>query len=55
MAEYPAITVPMGYEEDGKPKGLTFISGRLKEKMLLEWAYVYEQATKHRKIPEDFN
>ena len=55
VAEYPAITVPMGYEADGKPKGLTFISGRLKEKMLLEWAYVYEQATKHRKAPEDFN
>jgi len=55
VAEYPAITVPMGYTQDGEPKGLTFISTRLREKMLLEWAYAYEQATKHRKAPQDFN
>jgi amidase len=55
VAEYPALTVPMGYTADGEPKGLTLIAGRLKEKMLLEWAYVYEQATKHRRAPVDFN
>jgi amidase len=52
VAEYPAITVPMGYTKEGKPKGLTFIAKRLQEKMLLEWAYVYEQASKARKAPE---
>ncbi|MDO1501152.1 amidase family protein [Winogradskyella maritima] len=54
VAEYPAITVPMGYDEDGEPKGLTFISIRLREKQLLEWAYVYEQASKARKAPTLF-
>ncbi|WP_411895396.1 amidase family protein [Winogradskyella sp. A2] len=52
VAEYPAITVPMGYTKEGKPKGLTFIAKRLQEKMLLEWAYVYEQASKARKAPK---
>ncbi|WP_204346173.1 amidase family protein [Psychroserpens algicola] len=55
VAEYPALTVPMGYTEEGVPKGLTFISSRLREKQLLEWAYVYEQASKMRKAPESYN
>jgi amidase len=55
VAEYPAITVPMGYTEKGEPKGLTIISKRLREKQLLEWAYTYEKATNHRRAPEGFN
>jgi amidase len=55
VAEYPALTVPMGYTSDGKPKGLTFIGKRLQEKFLLEWAYVYEQASKARVAPQDYN
>jgi len=55
VAEYPAITVPMGYTEDGVPKGLTFISSRLREKQILEWAYVYEQGSKMRKAPVNYN
>jgi amidase len=54
-AEYPAITVPMGYTKEGRPKGLTFISTRLREKQLLEWAYVYEQASKMRVAPKNYN
>ncbi|MHA7842874.1 MAG: amidase family protein [Winogradskyella sp.] len=55
VAEYPAITVPMGYTDKGVPKGLTFIAKRLQEKQLLEWAYVYEQASKARVVPKDYN
>lgn len=55
VAEYPALTVPMGYTGDGVPKGLTFIGKRLQEKQLLEWAYVYEQASKARVAPKDYN
>ena len=55
VAEYPALTVPMGYTEEGVPKGLTFISSRLHEKQLLEWAYVYEQASKMRRSPRNYN
>ncbi|TXE15978.1 amidase [Psychroserpens burtonensis] len=55
VAEYPAITVPMGYTDEGVPKGLTFISSRLTEKQLLQWAYVYEQASKMRIAPINYN
>ncbi len=55
VAEYPAITVPMGYTGEGAPKGLTFIGKRLQEKLILEWAYVYEQASKARVAPKDYN
>jgi amidase len=54
-AEYPALTVPMGYQESGRPRGLTFISKPLKERDLLEWAYVYEQASKMRVPPKNYN
>jgi amidase len=55
VAEYPALTVPMGYDNNGVPKGLTFISNPLSEKQLLEWAYAYEQASKMRKKPKNYN
>lgn len=55
VAEYPAITVPMGYTNEGEPKGITFIAKRLQEKQLLQWAYVYEQASKARKSPKNYN
>jgi amidase len=55
VAQYPAITVPMGYETNGKPKGLTFIGSRLSEKQLLEYAYAYEQASKMRKAPKNYD
>jgi amidase len=55
VAEYPAITVPMGYTDKGVPKGLTFISKPLTEHVLLQWAYVYEQASKMRVSPKNYN
>jgi amidase len=54
VAEYPAMTIPMGYNSDGEPKGLTIIARPLQEKFLLQWAYAYEQASKMRQIPEDY-
>lgn len=54
-AEYPALTVPMGYQDNGRPRGLTFISKPLSEKSLLEWAYVYERASKKRIAPVNYN
>jgi amidase len=55
VAEYPAITVPMGYAENGAPKGLTFIARPNQEKNLLKWAKSYEQVSKKRIPPEDYN
>lgn len=54
-AEYPALTVPMGYDSSGKPKGLTFIAKPFQENELLKWAYVYEQASKMRKTPKNYD
>jgi len=50
ISGYPHITVPMGYVHH-LPVGLSFFSGRLQEGTLIEAAYSYEQATKHRKAP----
>lgn len=55
VAEYPALTVPMGYTSKGKPKGLTFIGKPLSEKRLLQWAYIYEQVSKRRQAPKNYN
>ena len=40
----------MGYVH-GLPVGLSLFSGKLQEGVLIEAAYGYEQATKHRKAP----
>ena len=55
VAEYPAITVPMGYSNNGEPKGLTFISKPLTENQILNWAYFFEKASKMRKPPINYN
>ncbi|MBO3099409.1 amidase family protein [Gelidibacter pelagius] len=55
VAEYPAITVPMGYTDSGVPKGLTLIGRPWTEALLLSWAYAYEQASKRRVAPEKYN
>lgn len=54
VAKYPCLTVPMGYKEDGQPMGLTFIGRPYEEGKLLKFAYAFEKATKHRKLPEQF-
>lgn len=55
VAEYPAITVPMGYSAKGEPKGLTFIAKPLYEKQLLQWAFAFEKASKLRVEPQGYN
>ena len=50
-ANYPCITVPMGYRTSGEPVGITFISRSFMEDRLLKVAYAFEQLTKQRKVP----
>jgi amidase len=47
---YPHITVPMGMVQ-GLPVGISFFAGSLEEGKLIEAAFGYEQATKHRQKP----
>lgn len=57
VAGFPAITVPAGFSTpsaeapDGVPVGIEFLGRPWTEPILLEIAYSYEQATKHRKLP----
>ncbi len=48
---YPHISLPCGKVYD-LPVGLSFFSGAYTEGVLLSIAYAYEQATKHRTLPE---
>jgi amidase len=48
---WPAAVVPMGYTYDQLPSGVQFIGRPWSEPTLLEIAYAYEQATKHRVPP----
>lgn len=50
-AGYPNISVPMGFV-DGLPVGISFFGRAWSEPLLLEIAFAYEQATKHRKAPQ---
>jgi amidase len=53
-ARYPCLTVPMGYRQTGEPVGITFIARPFEEGKLLLMAYAFEQATKVRKLPEEY-
>jgi len=50
---FPAITVPMGFVDDTLPVGLQFVGDAWSEATLIELAYAYEQATKHRRPPSN--
>lgn len=50
-ANYPCLTVPMGYRNNGEPIGITFIARPYEEEKLLQVGYAFEQATKWRKLP----
>jgi amidase len=50
ISGYPAITVPMGFIEN-MPVDITFFGRAWSEPVLIEIAYSYEQASKHRKPP----
>jgi Asp-tRNA(Asn)/Glu-tRNA(Gln) amidotransferase A subunit family amidase len=50
----PAITVPMGFTYGCLPAGLTFVGKLFGEPALIGFAYAYEQATNHRRPPDQF-
>ena len=52
VAQYPCLTVPMGFTEAGEPTSLTFIARPFEEDKLLKMGYAFEQATKMRKAPQ---
>ena len=53
-ANFPCLIVPMGYTENKGPTGLTFIARSFEESRLLQIGYAFEQATRARKLPPDY-
>jgi amidase len=51
IAGYPSITVPMGFIDE-LPVGVSFFGRAWSEPILLEIAYSYERATRHRRAPK---
>jgi amidase len=43
-----------GLQKTGEPWGLTFIARPYQEDTLLKMGFAFEQATKIRKLPEDY-
>ena len=48
---WPAVVVPMGYAYESLPSGLQLLGRPWSEPILIELAYAYEQATRHRVPP----
>ena len=55
MAQYPCLTIPMGYKVDGEPINLTFIARPYEEDRLLGFAAAFEQSFDLRVPPSDYN
>jgi amidase len=51
VSGYPSVTVPAGFAH-GLPVGLSFIGRAWSEARLIQYAFAYEQATRHRKPPQ---
>ncbi|WP_442265585.1 amidase family protein [Tenacibaculum sp. ZS6-P6] len=54
VAEYPNLTIPMGYKETGEPINLTFIGLPKTEFKLLSLGMAFEKLSKARKLPKDY-
>tara|TARA_R110001606_G_scaffold395301_1_gene567421 strand:- start:635 stop:2284 length:1650 start_codon:yes stop_codon:yes gene_type:complete len=54
VAKYPTLTVPMGYKNNGEPISLTFVGKPFSERTLLKAGYAFEQLTKARKLPKNY-
>jgi aspartyl-tRNA(Asn)/glutamyl-tRNA(Gln) amidotransferase subunit A len=55
LAGLPAISIPSGFDSHQMPLGLQLIGPQLCDVSLIQYAYAYEQATKHSKIPPLFD
>lgn len=51
---HPTLTVPMGYKKSEEPISLTFVGVPFSENKLLSLGYAYEQLTKARKMPKNY-
>ena len=47
----PSVVVPAGFTRDQLPAGITFLGRSYDDGKMIQLAYAYEQATRHRKPP----
>jgi amidase len=47
----PSVVVPAAFTADGLPTGITFLGRPYADADMLRFAYAYEQATHHRRVP----
>lgn len=47
----PSIVVPAGFTSDNLPAGITFLGRPYSDDRMIQLAFAYEQATKHRRPP----
>ena len=53
LAGLPGLSIPCGFDQQGLPIGMQMISKALREDLLLQVAYAYEQSTEwHKKMPQ---
>ncbi len=54
LANFPALTIPMGYQENGRPIGLTLIAPPFQEQELVDIGAQFEQLSRARVLPERY-
>ena len=51
LGNYPALTIPMGYSDDGRPMGLTLIAPPFQEQLLIDAGIKVEKILEARQTP----
>ena len=51
LGNYPALTIPMGYSDDGRPAGLTLIAPPFQEQLLIDAGIKVEKILEARQTP----
>ena len=51
LANYPALTIPMGYTDEGRPMGLTLIAPPFQELLLIDVGIQVEKILEARRAP----
>lgn len=54
LAGLPAISVPSGYDSKQMPLGVQIIGPQMCDVAVMQYAYAYEQASQHMRIPRNY-